>query len=142
MPSLPLTIRFGTDGDFKMWPCEGWSHDFNDREHTWIDGHVAKLHLMLEFAKNDRMLELDLIPFRPQGMAQDLMIYLNGGFVTYWSVKEADKKSVRVEASLFNVGENIFAFVAPKAVCPRDLGIGDDDRILGLAFRSLHLTDI
>jgi hypothetical protein len=142
MPNLPCTIRFGANGDYRSYTLDGWSGDPNDTTHTWTTDHVAKLRLALEYAKNDRFLEIDVIPVKAPGIIQELFLFLNGGFASYWSVKNAGILSARLESSLFVNGENLFAFVAPKAVCPKELGFGSDQRILGFAFCSLNLRNI
>jgi hypothetical protein len=141
MPSLPCTINFGFDRDYKLWAAGGWSDDPNDRTHTWANGHVAKLRLVLEYAKGDRLLQIDVVPYEAMGITQEMFVFLNGGFVSMWSVKSSRILSARIEAALFTAGENVFAFAAPKAICPKEAGLGSDQRTLSFAFRSLSLSE-
>jgi hypothetical protein len=139
MPNLPFTMRFGAYGDYRLWAGEGWHDDPNDKEHAWA-GHVAKLRVMLEYAKADLLLQIDVMPVQAKGIVQELYIFLNGKFVAFWPVSSASELSARLEAGFLTPGENQFTFVAPKAICPNDLGMGTDQRILGLAFRSFSLS--
>jgi hypothetical protein len=139
MPNLPLTVRFGAIGDYKLWAGEGWHHDANDKEHVWA-GNVAKLRLILKYPKSDLLLRVDLIPVQAAGVDQELFVFLNGAFVAFWPVGNASERSARIEANFFISGENLFTFVAPKAICPKERGISGDQRILGVAFRSLSLS--
>jgi len=139
MPNLPFTMRFGTNGDYKLWATEGWYHDANEKEHVWA-GHVAKLRLMLEYGKDDLLLRIDVVPVQAQGISQELFAFVNGRFAAFWSIKDPSERSALVEANFFVSGENLITFVSPKAVCPSELGIGKDQRTLGLAFRKFSLS--
>jgi hypothetical protein len=141
MPRLPFNVRFGASGDYKLWAAEGWHHDVNDQEHTWAN-HVAKLRVMLEFTKDDLLLEVDVIPLRARNVDQELFVFVNGAFVAYWPVAEAGPQSARIEASFLGAGECVIAFLMPKALCPHDIGISSDRRTLGLAFRSVSISAI
>jgi hypothetical protein len=140
MLSLPLRLRFGSDGDYLPWAFGGWSGDPDDRTHTWTEGYVAKLKLPLDSTSNDRLLIVDVIPHQSRG--QDLFLFVNGSFATFWSVRHAVEVTAPLESNLFKAGDNIFAFVTPKAVRPSDESAGDDERLLGCAFRSLALMDM
>jgi hypothetical protein len=141
MPRLPITMRFGAIGDYKLWAGEGWHHDANEKGHVWA-GPTAKLRLMLEYPKNDILLQVDVIPVQAAGVDQELFVFLNGTFVAFWNVASATEKSARIESNFFASGENLLTFVAPKAMCPRERGISNDQRILGVAFRSLSLSNV
>jgi hypothetical protein len=134
-------IRFGETGDHRLWPGEGWDDSPGESEYTWANAHVAKIRMMLEYTSNDRMLEIDIIPLKNRDLPQDLFVYLNGAFVAFWSTAVAGVQRVRIEAAFFNAGANTFAFVAPKALCPKEVGLGDDQRLLSFAYRWLKLSD-
>lgn len=139
MPSLPFAIQFGSAGDYKLWAGDGWHHDANDAKHTWA-AHVAKLRLILEYTKDDLSLEIDVIPLRARSVEQELFVFLNGAFVAYWPVTEPSIKHARIEAGFLRAQECLFTFLSPRALCPRDAGISQDERVMGLAFRSLSLS--
>ena len=139
MLSLPCKIIFGSEGDYLPWAFGGWSGDPADRTHTWTEGYVAKLKLPLDTAKSDRLLTLDVIPHVQ--VAQDLFVFVNGYFAAFWCVKQADEITAQIEHNIFVKGENVFAFVTPKAVRPADVNPGADERLLGCAFRSLTLLN-
>jgi hypothetical protein len=140
MLSLPLRVQFGADGDYLPWALGGWSGDAADRTHTWIEGYVAKLKLPLESANNERLLIADIVP--PEGYEQDLFIFVNGWFGGFWNVKRPVEITVALESQLFKPGDNVFAFVTPRAVRPADFVPDSDARLLGCAFRSLALLDM
>ena len=139
MPSIPLTIQFGSSGDYKLWAGDGWHHDPDDKQHTWAD-HVAKMRLMLEYTRDDVQLELDVIPVGARGVEQQLYVFINGAFVAFWTVSEASTKIARIEARFLEAGDCLFSFVTPNAIRPKEVGISQDERVIGLAFRSMSLT--
>jgi len=141
MPRLPFRVQFGASGDYKLWAADGWHHDVNDRQHTWAN-HLAKLRVMLEFTNDDLLLEVDVIPLRARGVDQELFVFINGAFVAYWTVAQSGVKSARIEAVLLGARESVISFLMPKALCPRDVGLSNDERTLGLAFRSLSISAI
>jgi hypothetical protein len=140
MLSLPLQVQFGSDGDYLPWALGGWSGDQDDRTHTWTEEYVAKLRLPLEAANNDRLLIADVIPHDSDD--QDLFLYVNGLFGAFWRVKSAVEVTASLENALFKPGDNVFAFVMPRATRPSDTRPGGDARLLGCAFRSLALMDL
>lgn len=139
MPSIPFSVQFGSSGDYRLWGNEGWLHDNNDRQHTWA-GHVAKLRFMMEYAKDDLMLEVDTIPLVARGVEQELYVFFNGAFVAFWPIVSSGVQSARIESMFLKPGDCLITFLMPNAVCPRDLGLSHDERTLGVAFRSLSLT--
>jgi hypothetical protein len=139
MLSLPLKVLFGSDGDYLAWALGGWSADPNDRTHTWIEGHVAKLRLPLDAATNNRILIVEVIPHEKR--EQDLFVFLNGSFAAFWNIKYPTEVTSSIDDDLFKAGNNVFAFVAPRAVRPADLREAGDARTLGCAFKSLALLE-
>jgi len=139
MPSLPVNIKFGSLGDYKLWAGDGWHHEPNDKDYTWAD-HMAKLRIMLEYTKEDLILKVDAIPITAKNIDQELFVFLNGSFVAHWPYRQASQQSARIEASLLKGRESLFTFVSPKALCPKTEGLGADERTLGLAFRSISLS--
>lgn len=139
MAKLPLKVQFGSGGDYKLWAGDGWHHDANDTQHTWA-GHTAKLRLMVDNAGKDLRLDVDVIPLAAKGIEQELYVFLNGAFVAFWPVREGGVRSGTIESSFFNSPDCLFTFVAPKAICPKEAGFGNDGRVLGMAFRSIALT--
>lgn len=137
MMTLPLKLRFGSDGDYLPWAFGGWSSDPNDRTHTWTEEYVAKLKLPLESSDNDRLLIVDVIPHDSHD--QELFLFVNGCFASFWMVKHAGELAASLEGALFKNGDNVFAFVMPRAVRPSDALVGGDARLLGCAFQSLTL---
>lgn len=139
MASLPFTVHFGSSGDYKLWAGEGWHHDANDVQHTWMT-HVSKLRLMLDYTREDLQLEIDVIPLQASKADQELHVFLNGAFVAFWPIANPGVRTARIEAGFLSAHECLFTFLSPKAVCPRDMGLSQDARVLGIAFRSISLS--
>jgi hypothetical protein len=136
MLTYPLSISFGEKGDYKLWAGEGWHHDDSDKSHTWTS-HVADIRLPLPRSRTPLLLELDLIP---KGDDQDVFVYLNGAFAAFWRIDRAEKMSSRISPMLLRPGENSLTIVCPRAVRPQDPE-GGDQRVLGVAVRSLGLSE-
>lgn len=140
MLSLPFRVLFGSDGDYLPWAIDGWSGDPDDRTHTWIDGYIAKLKLPLDLPVNGRLLIADVIP--SDMCEQDLFLFVNGAFSSFWNIKHATEVTTVIESNNFKVGDNVFTFVTPRALRPSELIRAGDERLLGCAFRSLSLLDL
>lgn len=136
MLNYPLSISFGANGDSKLWSGEGWNYDENDIGHTWMS-HVADLKLPLPRPRWPLTLEVDLIP---KGDDQDVFVYLNGAFAAFWRIDRPGKMSTRINPTLLRPGENSVTIVCPRAVRPQGASDGDQ-RVLGLAVRSLHFSE-
>ncbi|MBM3563491.1 MAG: hypothetical protein FJX48_10195 [Alphaproteobacteria bacterium] len=139
MSGIPFSVQFGSLGDYRLWAGDGWLHDNNDKQHTWT-GHIAKLRFKMDFIKNDLILKVDVIPLAARGVEQELYVFINGVFVAFWPVLNAGVQSTRIETVLLQSGDWLVTFLMPKAICPRDLGVSQDQRTLGVAFRSLSLS--
>jgi len=130
----PLTVSFGSKGDYQIWAGEGWHHDPSDEGHTWA-GHVAELRMPLPRSRVPLVLELDLIPKENN---QDVFVYLNGGFAAFWHIDVPVLKTAAFGASLLRPGENTIQIVCPRAVLP---GSGPDQHVFGVAVRSLRIAE-
>ena len=130
----PVAVSFGSKGDYKIWAGEGWHHDPSDESHTWT-AHVAELRMPLTRSRVPLVLELDLIP---KGNSQDVFAYLNGSFATFWHIDGPVSKTAVLAPSLLRPNENLIQIVCPRAVLP---GPGPDQRVLGVALRSLRIVE-
>lgn len=139
MSGIPFSVQFGSLGDYRLWAGDGWLHDNNDKQHTWA-GHVAKLRFKIDFVKDDLILDIDMIPHVARGVEQELYVFINGAFVAFWPIANAGAQSARIETTILQPGDWLMTFLMPKAICPRDLGVSQDQRTLGIAFRSLSLS--
>jgi hypothetical protein len=141
MPQLPLTIQFGSNGDYALWAKNGWYHDADDKHHTWA-GLVGDLDIPLTLTRNDVLMKADLISVENRGMPQEIFVFINGAFAAFWLVREASEQTAHIGAGLFKAGSNRFSFVSPRAISPKREGLGEDERVMGVAFRTLVLTQI
>lgn len=137
MLKYPLSIAFGADGDYLGFAGAGWNHDANDKGHTWTQ-HVAELQLPLPRSKTPIRIEFDLIP---KGGDQDVFCFVNGGFAAFWRVNRAEKVEGAIHPNLLRPGENTIVLTCPRAVRPQDEGAQGDQRILGVAVRSVCLFE-
>jgi hypothetical protein len=141
MPQLPLTIQFGSNGDYGLWAKNGWYHDPDDKQHTWA-GLVGELDVPLAMTRNDVLMRADVISIQNRGMPQEVFVFINGAFAAFWLVREASEQTARIGASLLKAGGNRFSFVTPRAISPKREGLGEDERVMGVAFRALVLSEI
>lgn len=136
---FPFSIQFGESGDYRLWAGEGWLHDQNDKNHTWMP-HVASIKLPFSRVTSPIRLDMDMIPVQSNGLQQEVHIYVNGGFAAFWAIDTAEKKSAVIDAYLFRPGENVITILCPRAICPADAGLSNDKRTLGVAIRSIAMS--
>lgn len=133
-----FSIKFGSLGDYQQWVMDGWHHDASERDYTWMSS-LASLRLTLGRVRTPLRLEIDIIP---QGMDQDLFIYLNGNFVTFQRVTASTVVTAAIHPLTCRPGENILALVCPRAYSAQQIGKGGDVRVLGAAVRSLAVMEL
>lgn len=135
MFELPLSIIFGARGDYKRLHGRGWYHDDSENDYTWTS-HVAELRLSMPLVRRSIGVAVDLIP---HGAQQDVFLYVNGLFVTFWSVDCPISVNASFSPTFLRASENSLTIVCPRATSPAS---STDQRVLGVAVRSIKLTEL
>ncbi|WP_409318432.1 DUF6311 domain-containing protein [Pseudomonas sp. KCJK9016] len=120
--------------------ADGWSTPENWG--TWTDGQQAKIEMRL--VPQARSIVLDALAFvQPQHPVQRVIVSLNGEQVLSTSLTRFHGNRLEIPISTA-LGEHLASddrltieLQLPDATSPRQLGINDDSRIMGLGLKSL-----
>jgi hypothetical protein len=113
--------------------------------HTWSKGR-SSLQLPIEPPAGDLELEATVWPFvAPSIQAQAVSVQANGVEVATWHLSAPGTVRARIPEPVARAGRVLrLTFIASSPRSPAELGLGADDRQLGLAFVrarvSLHAT--
>jgi len=128
-PGTRLLIN-SPEADRYLW--QGWSgREFNSR---WTEGTRATFIFGLE-QLGQGLLRLKIAPFLAPGKLteQRLIVELNGEVLTVQTLNKQEPEEYSIELPERLLRErNVLSFATPDARAPRDLGIGDDPRRLGI----------
>jgi len=120
--------------------ADGWSTP--ESWGTWTDGQQAKIEMRL--VPQARSIVLDALAFvQPQHPAQRVIVNLNGEQVLSTSLTQllGNRLEVPISSalsqSLARDDRLTIELQLPDAISPRQLGINDDSRVMGLGLKSL-----
>ncbi|WP_432218875.1 DUF6311 domain-containing protein [Pseudomonas kribbensis] len=134
-PGQTLTFNYGNRQLSHGWSTpENWG--------TWTDGQQAKIEMRL--VPQARSIVLDALAFvQPQHPAQRVIVSLNGEQVLSTSLTQflGNRLEIPISSALSQSLErddrlNI-ELQLPDAISPRQLGINDDKRVMGLGLKTL-----
>ena len=141
--TLGKKVLFGTSGDSERFRVSGWST--TEKEITWTEGPSA----VLEFTgiPSSRSLRLNAtlaaLVAPPQLPAQPVEVYANGKKIADWEVDGKAEFTALVPSRTDRDGDSVrIEFRIPKSVSPKQLGLSDDPRVLGVSCFDLVLNKI
>jgi hypothetical protein len=118
----------------------GWS--FREDWGRWTDGSVAQLFFGLSSFSPGGVYRLEITGhlFRPD--SQEVVLLLNGSRIGKISAaaQETERQVFEFQGNLLQE-KNTLTFQVSKPVAPKDLGLSEDLRLLGLRVRKVHLMD-
>jgi hypothetical protein len=132
-------IDFGIRGNLREFSPAGFSTNADDSS-TWTEQMTAELSFRVPPLRSDLRVTIEATPFIAErsGIAeQDCWIFLNGLFVQFHKLRDSAEIILNLSRDQFALRGNRLSFVLPNAASPYELGIGDDIRLLGLAFTRL-----
>mgnify|MGYP001169170953 CR=1 FL=1 len=138
-------IEFGREGDAERYQEMGWGNPENN--FTWSLGKRASLVLEVPRPRNPVLLEAEVVGLggHRRVAKQRIGIRINRRKVGEWILRERKYKThtASIPADVWkDSGPNVILFETPDAVSPAEIAPSRDKRILGLAFRSLRLTEL
>jgi hypothetical protein len=126
-----------TDADQYLW--YGWSG--REERFRWTDGKEAALIFGLDNV-TDTLMDIKLGPFLPKGKMneQRVQLILNGQQLETLALttEEANDYKLMLPVNLLRA-QNLLVFRLPDANSPRNFGMGDDPRQLGVAMYWIQL---
>lgn len=135
-----IGIVFGAGGNLDEFNPSGFSPT-PDPNSRWSEARVAELLFRLPPLRQDPRFTVDVSPYLADGriVGQECWIFLNGLFVLHQAITTHTELTFELAREAINPRPQRLSFALPNAASPRDLGIGNDLRLLGLAFGRLRL---
>jgi len=135
------TIDFGTRGTSASIKASGWSKP--EEQFTWTEGNTATL--VIPVSPTDAQVTLNMrlsgMIKEPEFPAHPVEVYVNDQKIADWQVGNTAPFSAPIPNELTKAGGKLtFTFRMPKAVSPKDLGKGEDPRVLGICVFDLELS--
>lgn len=141
------TRHFGTEDIGHAGLVGGWAGA--EPGHAWNDGFDATLRIATDRADQPMLLMLAAEPYvTRQNPNQDVTVYANGARAGFWrlTIREVAQMPIWIDPSWWTTqgshAELRLVVFLPQSVSPRELGDGEDMRLLGLSFRSLTLVPV
>ena len=140
--NLDAGIDFGAGGNLQEFSPVGFA-PVPDKLSTWSQAPVAELSFRLPPMRSDLRFTAEVFPYLATGRIsrQDCWVFFNGLFVHFEPVSAPLKMSFGVTREQVSPRVNRLSFVLPNAASPKDMRLGDDVRMLGLAFVKLTAGD-
>lgn len=115
-------------------------HGFSGSEdtHTWTDGREAELQFVIVDEHGDLVLNLDYFTYTD---SQHVIIYANDNKIADYQASREETKTVPIPKDYVENGRLSLKFDLPDAVSPSSRGESEDGRVLGLAMKSLIISE-
>lgn len=128
----------GSSGNFTIF---GWSNP--EPDFTWTAGNFASIGFTLDNVSSDVILDVDGFPFLGNGnvSSQPVSVYVNNYYLTEWVFRGIERKVSVIPKEYFdNKKQTSISFIIPKATSPSTIQISEDPRILGIAVKTLRIS--
>lgn len=137
---LGTVLRFGGAGDLERFLVRGWSNP--EPGWRWTEGNAAVV--AVKVSPTDAPLtmraRLSGVAHPPQLPFQPVEVIVNGQRIAQWEVAALADFSAEIPAGVAASGSLILEFRIPKAISPKELGLGEDPRRLGLCWQELEIA--
>jgi len=137
---LEEVVSFGAQGQAEKYKQGGWG-DTED-EGTWTNGYSARLRLALQEANEPLRLQMKLAGFtNPPGLPyQSVEVFANDERIADWQVSDPADFLAIIPKDLVEHERLIIELRMPLATSPQAIGIGEDQRTLGIFCYAFVLT--
>lgn len=137
------TIKFGLLGNSQPYEIAGWSLPYEGL--TWTVGKSATLIMPITTPKSSISLKATLTPLLMPGKLekQTVDILINGKKADEWLITKPglQEQTLNIPKSLFTNPDIVsITFNTLDATSPKQLGISNDGRVLGVAMHTIELT--
>jgi hypothetical protein len=140
---LGTKLVFGSGGNGEAYRGAGWSAA--EPGHTWSDKPSATLTFQLEPAKDALTLRMRLTGMvkAPELPYQPVEVEANGRLIASWQVGAESDFTAVIPAELVKAGGTLrIQLKIPKSTSPKKLGLGSDDRFLGVSLSELEINTV
>lgn len=135
-------IDFAKGGNAPVFQGEGWSGA--EPDFTWTDGNRAVLHIPVGEVDSDVTLSAVFHAFLPPEKVerQRVVIVVNGQEIGEWVVVDrgVGRHDIVIPADLLDKSPLEIVFELPDAISPKEAGVSEDSRTLGIAVRTIELN--
>ena len=137
--TLGTKARFGTGGDGVAFLTSGWSSP--EAGHTWSDKDSAMLTLRVEPTSEPLVLRMQLSGLKkaPELPSQPVEVLANGTKIANWEVADEAEHTAQIPPEVVRAEPLRLEFKIPKATTPKQLGLGNDERVLGISLHALQI---
>jgi hypothetical protein len=138
--ALNTKLNFSASGNYRRYIKDGWS--FAEADHVWTEGKKAFLTFKTAQPGFDPTIDIEVSPFLapPRITKQKVILFVNDEKVGEHEVTASSKIQFTVPRALWAKKQPaVVEFRLPDAAAPSSLGVGNDRRVLSLAFRSLTI---
>ncbi|NPV72683.1 MAG: sulfatase-like hydrolase/transferase, partial [Pelotomaculum sp.] len=133
-------IQFGEGGNAEQYQVQGWSYP--EKGFTWTDGKSVSLVIPVNQPQSDLTLSASLFPFTAGGVVnQNVYIDVNGDRLGEWIITAAGEYKIKIPKEHITDSLLEINFELPNAVSPAELNIGNDPRSLGIAVKSIIISE-
>jgi hypothetical protein len=135
------TITFGAAGNFKEFAAGGWSLGEDAQSFTWTLATEAHLDFKSGAYSMPLALKVEGFPFLAEGHinCQQVWVYLNGLYCGMFNATQPFSESLLIRGSWLEARANRITLTLPNARSPQALGLGADQRVLGLGLQMIGL---
>lgn len=132
--ALGTTLTFlKADNSAADYYVSGFSHA--EDAFTWTDGKTAEMEFMIMDAGSEGLvLEYESTPFNGK---QHIILYANDQIIAEYDATAEEIKEIFIAADSLIEGRLHLRFELPNAISPKELGMSEDARTLGLAMKNL-----
>ncbi|HSH40002.1 MAG TPA: hypothetical protein VK993_14610 [Chthoniobacterales bacterium] len=139
--TLGSVLRFGSDGEVERFLVRGWSNP--EPGWRWTEGKAAVIELKVPPTQAPLTIRARMsgVANPPELPFQPTEVFANGKQIARWEVAELADFQATIPAEIAaGGGPLLLEFRIPKAVSPKELGLGDDPRALGLCWHELEIA--
>jgi len=129
-------INFGLDGNAESYQMGGWN--FPGKDKNWTDSKISSLRLELfELPNRELKLKVKFMPLFPQ----KVLLYVDSEYIGEWYASDLKEYEMLIPKEIIKKKDFSINFVMPEATkSPKDLGISEDMKKLGIVVYSLELN--
>ena len=136
------SITFGAKGNFKDYAAGGWSLGEDNPTVTWTESLEARLQFNAQATTAAVSLRVVGFPYLGNGQldSQRVWVHLNGMYVGIFNAAADFEQVLPLRSQWLEPRGNVLSFTLPFARSPKALGLGDDQRLLGICLSAVSLN--
>ena len=111
----------------------------SEDEGAWTSGESVEFLVNIDryLDINDVVLYFEVYPI----VEQNVEVYINSQLIDTLKITEDNVYSVAIDSAVIESGDMHIRFIMDSVISPKELGISEDDRTLGLFFRRMWISE-